>query len=279
MRVIERLAQGTGGRLTRAARCRARRAAGRLARVAAGRRGAGRLSPPDPLLSTASAADRAILECAQQYSMTTPARMLALVDAVRYCLARGIDGALGECGVWLGGSVLAMVLTLQQEGVSDRDVYLYDTFEGMTAPTALDTSPLEPPALETWQRAHREGRQPWRELFDPAVFNESSVRARLEATGYPPDRLHFVRGPVEQTLPQHAPERLALLRLDTDWYESTRHELVHLFPRLQPGGVLIIDDYGHFDGARRAVDEYLAAAHQPLLLARIDYTARLAVKS
>jgi hypothetical protein len=73
------------------------------------------------------------------------------------------------------------------------------------------------------------------------------------------------------------PGDLALLRLDTDWYESTRHELEHLYPRLRPGGVLIVDDYGHFEGARRAVDEYFAA-HEPLLLNRIDYTGRVAVK-
>lgn len=268
---LRRLSRGAGralaGRAARAAR------AARTARAAPDQ-----ATQPDPLLGTASPADRAILERAQPYSMTTAPRMLALIDAVRYCLARGIDGAFVECGVWLGGSVMAIVLALAQEGATDREVYLYDTFEGMTAPGELDTSPLEAPALETWQRAQREGRQPWGELFDPAVFNESSVRARLEATGYPREHLHFVRGPVQQTLPQRAPERIALLRLDTDWYESTRHELVHLFPRLSQGGVLIIDDYGHFDGARRAVDEYLATAHEPLLLTRIDYTARLLIK-
>ena len=71
------------------------------------------------------------------------------------------------------------------------------------------------------------------------------------------------------------PERIALLRIDTDWYESTRHELVHLYPRLSPGGVLIIDDYGHWQGARKAVDEYFQAG---LFLNHIDYTGRLAIK-
>jgi hypothetical protein len=79
-------------------------------------------------------------------------------------------------------------------------------------------------------------------------------------------------------LPEHAPEHLALLRLDTDWYESTRHELFTLYPRLSTGGVLIIDDYGHWDGARRAVDEYLEQQESPLLLNRIDYTGRVAIK-
>jgi hypothetical protein len=104
------------------------------------------------------------------------------------------------------------------------------------------------------------------------------VRETLLSTGYAPGRLHFVTGPVEDTLPERAPERLALLRLDTDWYESTRHELEHLYPRLVDGGVLIIDDYGHWEGARRAVEEYFSTSARPLLLGRIDYTGRIAVK-
>jgi O-methyltransferase len=238
---------------------------------------AGREAPVDSLLKHASEADRRILGRALPYSMTGGPRMLALVDAVRYCVSRGVPGAFAECGVWRGGSVLAMLLTLQELG-DERDVYLYDTFEGMTAPTEHDVSEIDPPALETWQDAEREQRTAWNELFSPELFNEDSVRRLLLDAGYPAERLHFVRGPVEQTIPETLPEQIALLRLDTEWYESTRHELTHMFPRLQPGGVLIIDDYGHWQGARRAVDEYFGAAHPPLLLNRIDYTGRIAIK-
>ena len=238
-----------------------------------------RAPAPDGLVDHASETDRRIVERALPYTMTTPARLLALVDAVRYCVTRGLDGAFAECGVWRGGSVLAMLLTLQDAGVSDRDVYLYDTFEGMTQPRADDTSPFDPPALDTWHEAERADRVPWEELFEPTTFNEDAVRAVLTATGYPAERLHFVRGPVEQTLPGAAPDRLALLRLDTDWYESTRHELVHLFPRVTSGGVLIVDDYGHWQGARKAVDEYMRVEGLVLLLNRIDYTGRIAIKA
>jgi hypothetical protein len=163
--------------------------------------------------------------------------------------------------------------------VRDRDLHLYDTFEGMTEPTEHDTSPLEAPALETWREAQAGGERPWPEYFDPETFNEDAVRATLIDTGYPADRIHLHRGPVEQTLPAAAPDGLALLRLDTDWYESTRHELEHLYPRLSTGGVLIVDDYGHWEGARRAVDEYFASgAAEPVLLSRIDYTGRIAIK-
>ena len=92
------------------------------------------------------------------------------------------------------------------------------------------------------------------------------------------ERIHFVEGKVEDTIPATLPKRVALLRLDTDWYESTRHELCHLYPLLSRHGILVIDDYGHWQGARQAVDEYFAAQGQPVYLHRVDYTARLVVK-
>ena len=118
----------------------------------------------------------------------------------------------------------------------------------------------------------------WAGYFDPDVLNLDAVREVVLSSGYEQRLLHFVQGPVEETLPKTAPDRLALLRLDTDWYESTRHELVHLYPRLVDGGVLIVDDYGHWEGCRRAVDEYFAAEADPILLSRVDYTARIAIK-
>jgi hypothetical protein len=219
-----------------------------------------------------------VVERTKELSITSRPRILAIVDSVRYCVRRGIPGAFAECGVWRGGSIVAMILTLQELGVDDRDLYLFDTFEGMTAPTEVDTSPIDPPALETWAEAEQKGGRAWEYYFDKDVFNEQMVRDNVLSTGYPAERVHFVRGKVEDTLPGQAPDRLALLRLDTDWYESTRQELVHLYPRLSDGGVLIIDDYGHWDGARRAVDEYFAGEAEPVLLNRIDYTGRIAIK-
>ena len=232
---------------------------------------------PDPLAGL-SPEDAQIIGAALPQTMTGVPRLQALVDAVRYCEARGIEGDFVECGVWRGGSVLAMIGTLQQLGRPHRAIHLYDTFEGMTEPTEHDTSSVDPPALEDWEAARGRGDHPWGELFGPDVLDERDVRERVLGTGYPADRLHFVRGRVEDTIPGHAPQDIALLRLDTDWYESTRHELIHLYPRLKPGGVLIIDDYGHWEGARRAVDEYFAAHPPAPLLVRIDYTGRIAVK-
>lgn len=228
----------------------------------------------------ASDDDKRICQQVAPYSMTNELRIQALLDAVDYVVKRDIPGAFAECGVWRGGSVLAMVLKLQQMGVRDRDIYLYDTFEGMTEPTAEDTSAFEATAIDTWQKAQIEGVRAWDNLFKAELFTETTVRQLLIDSGYPEDRLHFIKGRVEDTIPAEAPTDIALLRLDTDWYESTRHELIQLYPRLREGGVLIIDDYGHWEGCRKAVDEYFSSDAATLpLLNRIDYTARIAIKN
>jgi hypothetical protein len=251
---------------------------GFMRRVRRGPHGSGAATQDDSHLVGISAEDRAVIERALPYTLTGIPRLAALIEAVRYCVRRDVPGAFAECGVWRGGSVLAMILTLQQLGREDRDIHLYDTFEGMTEPTQRDVSPIDPPALETWRQAQERRERPWGDLFPPDAVGEEAVREVLISTGYPPGRLRFVRGPVEDTLPEHAPEHVALLRLDTDWYESTRHELDHLYPRLSDGGVLIVDDYGHWEGARRAVDEYFDRHPPAPLLSRIDYTGRIAVK-
>jgi hypothetical protein len=210
--------------------------------------------------------------------MTTPQRIVATIDAVTYVLRRDIPGALVECGVWKGGSVLAMIRALQSKGVDDRDIYLFDTFEGMTRPTEHDTSSYAPPALEVWTASEQERTVPWNGLFTPDVYNIDTVRSLILGTGYPERHIHFVKGRVEDTLPEAAPPSLALLRLDTDWYDSTWHELVHLYPLLSSGGVLIIDDYGHWDGCRAAVDRYFQEIEAPIFLSRIDYTGRVGIK-
>lgn len=223
--------------------------------------------------------ERQLVEQARPYTLTSPQRLIATADAVDYVVRRDVPGALLECGVWRGGSVLMMVSTLLRLGVTDRDVYLFDTFEGMTAPSDRDTSAFSESGVATWARATAAGRRAWDGWFNPNVFSIDDVRALIVGTGYPPERLHFVCGRVEDTIPVDAPECLALMRLDTDWYESTRHEMEHLYPRLSYGGVLIIDDYGHWDGCRQAVDEYLATTSKPLLLHRTDYTGRAAIKA
>jgi hypothetical protein len=106
----------------------------------------------------------------------------------------------------------------------------------------------------------------------------ADVERVLHDTGYPKSKIHLVPGDVAETIPASAPDSISLLRLDTDWYESTKHELLHLFPRLASRGPIIIDDYGHWKGARQACDEYFGQNRIPILLNRIDYTGRIALK-
>lgn len=222
-------------------------------------------------LADLSDADREIVRRVAPYTLTGTDRRASLLQAVDHLVRHRVPGDIVECGVWRGGSMMAVALALLARGDTSRDLYLYDTYEGMTAPTEADRSHTGEPAQTQLERTTR-GEGVWCEA------GLGDVQANLWSTGYPRERIHFVRGPVEQTLPGTIPAAVALLRLDTDWYESTRHELVHLYPRLSSQGVLIIDDYGHWQGARRAVDEYFAASATPVFLHRVDYTARLLVK-
>ncbi len=205
------------------------------------------------------------------YTMTTPSRVYALVRAVEYVARRPVPGALVECGVWRGGSMMAVALTLLELGVTDRDLYLFDTFSGMTEPENEDVK-------LTGERAADLLAQEGQDSHVWAIATLDEVREAMLGVGYPEERIHFVQGPVEETLPEHAPAEIALLRLDTDWYASTRHELVHLYPRLVQGGVLVLDDYGYWQGARQAVDEYVAENGLALLLNRVDNNGRVALK-
>ncbi len=213
--------------------------------------------------------DRAVLERISDYTMTGVTRQLALVSAVRYLVHRRIEGCMVECGVWRGGSTMAMALTLQQENATERDLYLFDTFEGMTPPTDVDKT-ANGVMAQTVLEIHSSYR---------CIADIEDVQANMDSTGYPESRVHLIKGPVEKTIPEQAPAApIALLRLDTDWYESTRHELVHLFPRLVEGGILIIDDYGHWTGSRKAVDEYFGGLPQAYYLNCMDYSGRLVMK-
>lgn len=206
-------------------------------------------------------------------TMISVERAYTIYSAVTYLVKAGIQGDFVECGVWKGGASMLMALTLKELGVGDRSIRLYDTFSGMTPPTKEDQIAWNKrPVLEKWNedlRGEKDNFRWW------AVSREM-VQENMLSTGYPSDLISLVEGDVLETLPAQAPDRIALLRLDTDWYQSTRHELEQLYPKLRPGSLLLIDDYGHFTGARKAVDEYFADT--PVFLHRDDYTGRSLVK-
>jgi O-methyltransferase len=207
----------------------------------------------------------------KRHTMTSVERVIALLRGVRYVLDNKLGGSFVECGVWRGGSMMGVALTLKRAGVTDRELFLYDTFSGMPTPTSKD---------------RRYDGQTAAELLSSAATHSGilacasleDVRANLASTGYPMERIHFIQGRVEETIPHTAPADICMLRLDTDWYESTRHELTHLYPRLARNGVLIIDDYGHWRGSREATDEYFRDKPPAPFLNRLDYAGRLAIK-
>jgi O-methyltransferase len=215
-----------------------------------------------------------IFEAVQEYTMTSPLRVQALIEAVRYVIRNGIAGAFMECGVYMGGSMMAVAMTLLKLQVTDRDLYLFDTFEGMPRPDAVDVNFQGRPALEYFltQRIDDSSSR-W------ANAPLDVVREAMSLTGYPENNIHFIKGLVEDTVPSKAPEKIALLRLDTDWYKSTKHELEYLFPRVSLAGAVIIDDYGELMGAKKAVDEYLKEQDIRSFLHRIDFTGRLLIKN
>ena len=193
-------------------------------------------------------------------------------NAVDYIVKSGIPGAIVECGVWRGGMMMVAADRLLKLGDARRDIFLYDTFKGMPDPTDADVNFWGGRPFETTEAGRRIGAK-------SLVASLEDVKSALYSVGYPKNRIHFVKGRIEDTVPRVAPERISFLRLDTCFYESTRHELVHFFPRLSPRGILHIDDYGLWKGSRRAADEYMHQNEFNLFFVRIGrHGARMAIK-
>jgi O-methyltransferase len=207
------------------------------------------------------------------YTMTDAASVLATIRAVAYIARYRIPGDIVECGVWRGGSMMAAALALLEQRDLDRELCLFDTFEGMPPPTDRDRN-LDGRSARQILAEARPGRGVW------CYASIDDVQQNMAGTGYPPDRIRYVPGRVEQTLPAATPAAIACLRLDTDWYESTLAGLVHLFPRVSAHGVLLLDDYGYWRGAREAVDEYFSRHWtSPVYLHQVGGAGRMVIKS
>lgn len=208
------------------------------------------------------------------YTRTSIQRMYSIYNSIAYLVKNNIEGDLVECGTWKGGSAMMMASALKEFNDQNRRIFLYDTYEGMSEPGAKDISYENMDAASLLKTSENDKEN---SVWCLATIDE--VKQNLYATGYPRDKLLFIKGKVEETIPQTVPQKISFLRLDTDWYESTYHELAHLYPLLEKKGVLIIDDYGHWKGARDATDEYFLKAKEVILLNRIDYTGRIGIKS
>ena len=216
--------------------------------------------------------DFSIIEKVKPYTMTSIERIKTLLDSVEYINKYQIEGDFVECGAWRGGSVMAMLLKLISVQNATKRVWVFDTFMGMSEPSDIDRDLNNHFAIDLLDNSEKNSSDVW------AYSTLEETSNNILSVGYPTEKVHFIQGMVEDTLPINKIDKISLLRLDTDWYESTKIELEFLFPKLVSGGILIIDDYGHWKGCQKAVDEYFEKIQYSTFLSRIDYTGRILVK-
>jgi O-methyltransferase len=218
--------------------------------------------------------EKSNIELVKDFTMTSLERLVSLSRAVDYLVKNNIEGDVVECGVWKGGSMMLIAEKLIQLNDDQRKLFLFDTFEGMSSPGSEDVSAIDKTTAKVL--LEESDRMQGNNVWCYSALDE--VKDNLKKTNYPSDKLFFIKGKVEDTLPEPSVIKIALLRLDTDWYESTRHELEILYDKVVVGGVIIIDDYGHWSGSKKAVDEFIEKRKLNIFLNRIDYTGRLAIK-
>ena len=207
-------------------------------------------------------------------TMASFERLLATLMTCKYVITNDIEGDFVECGVWRGGNSIVAAEMIKLYG-SDKMVWLYDTFAGMTQPTEVDIDLQGIKAYEEYDSSKMNGYNKMYYASLDDVKEQFRIRNLLELN------VRFIQGDVAVTLnSEHLlPKKISVLRLDTDWYESTKVELEILYPKLSVGGCLIVDDYGHWEGSRRAVDEYFNSFKPKPYFQYIDYTGRLILKT
>lgn len=213
-----------------------------------------------------------LIQTTLKYSMTSVPSIWALIKATNYIIKNKIPGDFVECGIWKGGNIILIKKLLVNLNIS-RKIFCYDTFEGLTEPDARD----EPwhnryKTKEVWKKKNKKNYNNWCYSSYDSVLNNFKKELKNQKN------IKLIKGKVEETLKikKNLPKKISLLRLDTDWYKSTKIELEKLYPLLAKGGVLLIDDYGHWKGARKATDEYFK--NSKILMSRIDYTCRMIIK-
>lgn len=200
----------------------------------------------------------------EPYTMTSVERITELYNSLEYIRINNIKGDIVECGVWKGGNILGCLEYMRFHRM-DNSVWLYDTFEGMTETTEHDVD------------FNNNSGEIWIGRCDSTI---SEVKKIVNENNYPENKINFIVGDVSKTLleKENIPECISLLRLDTDWYKSTKDELDFLYPKLITGGVLIVDDYGHWKGSKKAVDEYFKSKGLSPKINFIDYTGIKIIK-
>jgi O-methyltransferase len=197
-------------------------------------------------------------------TLIPPERLVSSYAALRTALTNGVEGAIAECGVFRGGSFCFFIDVVGELFGPTREFWAFDTFEGF--PEGVEDVVLGDKTFKS---------EMWHTDNFYSIFTRNLAR-----TKYPKDKIIVVKGSVLETIPAQAPDQICFLHLDTDYYESTLHELVHLYDRVSRGGAIEVDDYGHFEGCRRAVDEFLTGkVPQPMMFRSGDYTGRIILKA
>jgi len=170
---------------------------------------------------------------------------LKRLDNVQFCvedvLARGVPGDFAETGVWRGGVCILIRAILKAHGITDRIVWLADSFEGLPEPDSRFPQD-QGDKLSTFE--------------DVLGVSLEAVKANFQRYDLLDDQVRFLKGWFKDTLPVSPIERLAVLRLDGDMYASTWDALVNLYDKVSPGGYVIIDDYGQIKACKQAVDDF-----------------------
>jgi len=217
--------------------------------------------------------DNDLINLVSKFSMTPKIRIYNLLQALRHLKIKKIDGDYVECGVWKGGNVLLFKKFLENEDFRQRDIYAFDTFEGMTNPDDDDIEiNTNTPAIKLLKGDKKKETNIW------GICSLEDVKENISKYVNNLENIHFVKGPVENTLNdnKNIPKKISLLRLDTDWYQSTKKELEVLYEKVSSGGVVIIDDYGHWGGSKKAVDEFFS--NKNVWMHYVDYACRLIIK-
>lgn len=190
------------------------------------------------------------LNLVQPYTMTSNECIFHLYDTLEKIRIDNVEGDIAECGVWRAGNILGIIEYLQYHKMFDRNVWMYDTFSGMTKPSdedfKNDGTSNNKDILNYWSN------NKW------CYCSLDDVKKNLSISNFPTNNIKYVIGDVCNTLTkdENIPDKLSLLRLDTDWYKSTKIELEILYPKLNKFGTLIVDDFNYWHGSKKAVIEY-----------------------
>lgn len=207
-----------------------------------------------------------IIKKFSKYTMTSNVKIFSLIKAFEYVNKFKIAGDFVECGVYTGGNIMILKKLIESNRLNQK-IFAYDTFSGMVEPTIHDKKIDGTVAIKKFFKTNK-----W------VSCSKEQVIKNFKKKNLSMKNVNLVEGKVEETLliKKNLPKKISILRLDTDFYESTKSELKHLYPLLSDKGVLIIDDYGAWKGSKKAVDEYFLG--KTIWLQHIDHSARLLIK-